>query len=106
MNPLTIEKVSKKNLKQYGLQVGQEVNTSLGTGKIIGLNIVTSEVNSFQFNKGQKLHLAQIELENETVIGEEVTKIWGPLNMPPMYEQVIIDKFGEEAAKKWGFLER
>lgn len=77
---ITETKVDNRGLKSYGLKLGELVDTDFGEGKVIGLIIVESHINSFQLSNNQKLHMVQVELKDGTTVGQSIIsmkdKIW------------------------------
>lgn len=71
-DPITNIKIDNRKLKAYGLKLGDWVFTDESEGSCIGLIIVESHVDSFELNKGEKRHLIQVQIDEDTIIGQDI----------------------------------
>lgn len=102
MNPITEIKVDGRKLKSYGLKIGEYFQG----WKIVGMIIIKSNVNSFEFNKGEIRHMVQVEIDEydfenkETMNREFEIDPFYPIKKE-MEAQIVIDKVGYKAASQW-----
>ncbi len=113
-NPIIEKTVDGRKLKSYGLKIGDRIDTDFGEGKVIGMKIVKSNVDSFDFNKGEIRHMVQVLLsnydgpilsQNTEVVGQEFSVLMTTIAVSnKMLNQIQIDKIGIKNAVAWGIV--
>lgn len=105
MNPLTIKTIDNRKLKSYELKLGDWYSTDFGDGKITGIQIIKSNVSSFEFDKGEIRHMIQVELETGETVNQEFDRSSFSLK-EKIFNQIQIDRIGILKAIAWKIADR